>query len=326
MSVSIIAELCQNHLGDFDILTKMIDEAVKAGATHIKIQHAYVENLTFRSQFETGFINDNKQTKSIRRPFQDEYERLKKLELSNKECQDFVAYVRSKGAIPVTTCFARGNIPAIKEQGFEAVKVASYDCASYQMLRELSSEFEQIFISTGATFINEIEKAAAILNHKKNCCFLHCVTIYPTPLNELNLSRMALLNLFSECVGFSDHTLVSRDGIIASKAALALGADVVERHFTVLGSDESRDGPVSITPELLSELVSFSKMPIKDRQKTMDKEFKGWQELMSGTADRPLSDEELLNRDYYRGRFATPRYSGQHEASKMVFNWEETEI
>jgi N,N'-diacetyllegionaminate synthase len=325
MAISIIAELCQNHLGDNSLLEKMVDEALSAGATHVKIQHIHTSNLTFRPQFEEGLAYDRK-IYAIKRPFQVEYDRLKPLELSPDYCESFVSYVKSKGAIPVTTCFARGDIRAIRDQGFEVVKVASYDCASYQMLRELAENFQELIISTGATYMDEIIKAAQELRHYANYSFLHCVTVYPTPLEQMNLSRIALLKPHCLRVGFSDHSLVSRDGLVASKAAMLFGSEIIERHFTILDSDKTKDGPVSIKPEQLKELVRFSNLSKAEQQSELDNEHPDWHEKLKGTPSRNLSEVELLNRDYYRGRFATPRCPGVHSASTMINNWEETPI
>ena len=325
MTVKLIAELCQNHLGDFARVKEMVDRAVEAGATHVKIQHIYSENLTFRPQFEEGLKQDKK-TYAIKRPFKAEYERLKGLELSDEKCREFVEYVKSKGAVPLTTCFARDSIPAIKKQGFKAVKVASYDCASYQMLRELAEEFDELIVSTGASYMNEIEKAAEVLKKHGNYSFLHCVTIYPTPLEQMHLSRIKWLRNYCPQVGFSDHSLIKRDGLLASKAALSLGADIVERHFTTLEADQSKDGPVSIKPEQVRELAQFSAMDSKEQLKEVEEQHPGLMEKVIGDPFRELSEEELLNRDYYRGRFATPLFKEEHAASKMIFNWEETPL
>ncbi len=325
MKVKLIAELCQNHLGDFGRVKEMVDRAVEAGATHVKIQHIYTENLTFRPQFEEGLKQGGK-TYAIKRPFQPEYERLKGLELRAEHCREFAGYVNAKGAVPLTTCFARGSVQMIKEQGFMAVKVASYDCPSYQMLRELANEFDQLFVSTGASFPEEIAKAAEVLRGHGNYCLLHCVTIYPTPLEELHLARIEWLKQYSPVVGFSDHSLVARDGLLASKAAIALGAEVIERHFTILDADQSKDGPVSINPEQLKELARFAGLSKAEQKAELEEASSGLLRKVAGDPTRELSSEELLNRDYYRGRFATPRFKGEHAASKMIFNWEETAL
>lgn len=326
MSVKLIAELCQNHNGDFEMVKKMVNAAVENGATHVKIQHIHVKNLTFRSQFEEGAELDGKKM-SIKRPFKPEYARLKGLELSKEESKEFVAYVRSKGAIPMTTCFSRDSIQDLVEEGYESVKVASYDCASYQLLRELADNFKEVIVSTGATFNNEIEMAAGVLKEKGvDYTMLHCVTIYPTPLSEMHLAKLEWLKNFSAQVGFSDHSLVERDGVLASKAAIASGAEVIERHFTILEKDETKDGPVSIKPSHMKELADFAKLSNEEQAAQLEQEMPNWKVELQGDVNRKLSDAELLNREYYRGRFASPRLEGENDSKYMIFNWEETSI
>ncbi len=316
----IIAEFCQNHNGNFDNVIKMIESAADAGATHAKIQTIFTNTLSFRPQFENGLIQNN-EIKAIKRPYAEEYERLKKLEISFSEMKKFVKVCKEFSIKPLTTCFARCDAKLIKEAGFNSVKVASYDCASFSLLRELRKLFDEIIISTGATFDNEIEKASEILNGS-NFSFLHCVTIYPTPLAEMHLARMNYLKKFTNQVGLSDHSLVSRDGTLASKLAINLGAKLIERHFTILPVEETRDGPVSINPDQLKELVVFSKLSKEEQKTIITKEFPNW-EVMIGLDDRMLSKDELLNRDYYRGRFASPR-KNSNDGKNMIFNWEET--
>jgi N,N'-diacetyllegionaminate synthase len=318
----IIAEFCQNHNGNIELLARMIEQAASAGATHGKMQTIMANTISYRPQFEEGLVVDGI-VKSIKRPYAEEYSRLKTLEINRDETLLFIKYCKENGLIPITTCFTRSHIKELAEVGFESIKVASYDCASFPMLRELTEKFDEIVVSTGATFDDEVIHAADILAGT-NFAFLHCVTLYPTPLNEMHLLRMNWLRSMAPKVGFSDHTLVERDGLIASKGALALGAEIIERHFTILGPTESKDGPISVTPRALAELADFGKMPIEDRLSSMDSEHPEWR-IMLGEEKRLLSDEELLNRDYYRGRFATPREESRN-GSRMIFNWEETPI
>jgi sialic acid synthase SpsE len=184
------------------------------------------------------------------------------------------------------------------------------------MLRELKERFAYIFVSTGATYDHEIEGAARLLQEHA-FSFLHAVTIYPTPLDEFHLARMEYLRQFTPSVGMSDHSLVSRDGIQAAMIALSLGADVIERHFTILPADATKDGPVSINPEQLKQLVDFSRLPITERKAIVEREIPDYEQAI-GQRTRPLSHTEELNRDYYRGRFAS-RIVGD----EIVYNWEE---
>jgi N,N'-diacetyllegionaminate synthase len=318
----LIAEFCQNHNGDFGVLEQMIESAVENGATYGKIQAIFSSNLSFRPQFEEDLSLGGERL-CIKRPYRPEYGRLKELELTFGEIAKFVELCRAASLKSMITIFAREHIAEIGEMGFDAVKVASYDCASFQFLRELKNLFPTIFLSTGATFDEEIVYAVGVLSGV-DLSLLHCVTIYPTPIEEMHLARMKFLRKFTNKVGFSDHSLVSRDGLIGSKAALALGADIVERHFTVLESGLTKDGPVSIGPAQLRELSDFSKLTINDRLAYMDQHHSGWR-TMIGKTSRMLSDEELLNRGYYRGRFGSSR-TGLSEGRSMIDNWEEVPL
>lgn len=324
--MKIIAELCQNHNGNVSLLEDMVNKAAENGATHVKIQNIYAKNLTFRPQFENGLIKGNK-TISIKRPFLSEYKRLKKLELSYRAIEKFINTCNKLNVIPLTTCFTRGDVIDIKNLGFKEVKVASYDCASFQMIRELAKYFNQVYISTGATFENEIKKTVKIFKkQKRKMNLLHCVTKYPTEINDFNLLKMQSLKRYTPNIGLSDHSLVSRDGIIASKIAIYLGAKIIERHFTILSSDKTKDGPVSITADLLKELFDFSLLTKSDQKKIIINQYSKILPKIIGNKINELSTNEILNRDYYRGRFATPREIGDHTISKMIMNWEETDL
>ena len=311
---TIIAELCQNHQGDRIILKDMIQAAAASGADYVKTQTIRAEFLAHRPRFDEGVI-ENGITKVIKRPYKSEYDRLCLLDIDMEDHRWFIDQCHNVGVKAMTTVFTRGVIDELETMNWDAIKVASYDCASFPLLFDLKSRFKKLFVSTGATFDEEIEKAAKILQGI-DTTFLHCVTIYPTPLNLLDLSRINYLKKFSKKVGFSDHTLVSRDGIKAAAAAIHFGAEVVERHFTILKSDETKDGPVSITPELLKDLVKVSRMTREDRN-TYIKENVPEYDAMLGNSRRKLSAEELLNRDYYRGRFATKTKDG-----RTIYNWE----
>ena len=318
----LIAEFCQNHNGDFHLLAKMVKAAARAGATHGKMQTIYANTLTYRPQFEEGLVQ-NGITKSIKRPYAQEYERLKRLEISDEETIHFIELCHDNGLVPMTTCFVRAHLDRLASLGFCSIKVASYDCASFPFLRELATRFDEIVVSTGATYNDEVMHAADFLRGT-NFAMLHCVTLYPTPLDEMHMARMKWLQELAPTVGYSDHSLVSETGLIASKAALAFGAELIERHFTLLPADETRDGPVSINAEQLRELADFSQLSIKERCSSLDHEYPEWK-IVIGKKNRKLSDAELLNRDYYRGRFASPREESA-SGMRMVNNWEEVPL
>lgn len=309
----IIAEACQNHKGDLGILKDMIYAAADAGADYIKIQSMLAEELTHRQRFEEGITKEGK-GKVIKRPYLPEYERLKPMDLDDSAHQWFVEECQKAGIKPLTTVFTLSRIKFLSSLNWDSVKVASYDCASYPFIEELQKNFKHLYISTGATYDGEIKKTSDILKGH-SFSFLHCVTIYPTPLEEIHLKRIDWLRQFSNFVGFSDHSLVERDGLKASKAALFYGADVVERHFTILDPDQTKDGPVSINPGQLKELVDFSRMEREDQKEYILENIEEYDSML-GKETRELTEQELLNRDYYRGRFAS-KIEG-----KIKFNWE----
>tara|TARA_Y100001960_G_C14778349_1_gene884782 strand:- start:6 stop:950 length:945 start_codon:yes stop_codon:yes gene_type:complete len=312
---TLIAELCQNHKGDRETLRKLIQAAAEAGADYVKTQTIRAEFLAHRPRFDEGVVK-NGVTKVIKRPYKEEFERLHLLDIDMDDHRWFIRQCHAMGVKAMTTVFTRGVVDELATMDWDAIKVASYDCASFPLLRDLKSRFKKIFVSTGATYDKEIEKAAEILQGT-DFTFLHCVTIYPTPLDKLDLARIDYLRQFSKKVGFSDHTLVSRDGIKAAVAALYYGAEVIERHFTILESDQTKDGPVSITPGLLKELKGYSRKKRKDLEEYIEINVPDYA-TMIGTKQRNLSDEELLNRDYYRGRFVTKTPGGG-----TLYNWEE---
>ena len=326
----IIAELCQNHNGDVDLLSQMVRAASKSGATHVKIQHIRPEILNFRARHEEG-ISFNGKKISIKRPFEEEYKRLSKLTLSDQSVKDFISICKDQGVKPLTTCFARCDVKKIKNLGFNEIKVASYDCASYQLLRELSQEFSHLYVSTGATYDNELSHAVKILKENANeYSLLQCTTIYPTPLHLLNLSRINLLRDLtnnSENVGFSDHSSSSINPNLASMLAIFHGAKIIERHFSILDPKDTKDGPVSIDESNLADLVNFSKLNKDDQLLEFQKININPNKFFEvDYIDRGLSNEELLNRDYYKGRFASVLSLKEGIPDHVISNYDEVPL
>ena len=314
MKPYIIAECCQNHNGDIEILKKQIHAAVENGADFVKLQAIRSSELTNRERFDQGVIDSNGKTLSIKRPFKQEFERLKKLDLTIEQEIWFADECKLAGIGSMATVFSLNSAKELKDMNYEAIKIASYDCASYPLLREVRKYWSTLFVSTGSTFDYEIQEAAKILEGS-NYHFLHCTTIYPTPLKDLNLRRMDYLRRYTKNVGYSDHTKVEETEVIASKIALALGASCIERHFTILERDQTRDGPVSINPSELKELSDFAKLSRPKMISLINEEYPEWEKTL-GVSLRALTREELLNRDYYRGRFASL------VDKKHINNWE----
>ena len=314
-----IAELCQNHNGSYENLKKMTIECAKNGADVIKLQYMTPDKLSFRPQFENGLSEKNK-ILSIKRPYKIEWDRLNKLVIKKNHLKKFIKLCKSLKKEPAITCFSRQDVDEIKNLGFQTIKIASYDCASFQLLREVKKKFKKIIVSTGATYDNEIKKASSILKGK-DVIFLHCVTIYPTPLKKINLDRIDFLKKFSKKVGFSDHSLgYIKNRNLASMAAIYMGAEYVERHITIMDKEKTKDGKVSIKPEDIKILKEFSKLTKKEQFSYLKQNFNFNLNQLKGKKFRELSEEEILNRDYYRGRFVSKI------KNREIFNWEETDL
>jgi N,N'-diacetyllegionaminate synthase len=140
--------------------------------------------------------------------------------------------------------------------------------------------------------------------------------MYPTPLDQFHLSRMELLKKYTKNVGWSDHSLVSKNGIKGTLASIYFGASVVERHLTILPEDQTKDGKVSIRPDHIKEIKLFSALSKKDQESYLLEHFPNYK-VTQGDVNRSLSAEELKNRDYFRGRFANINEDGS-----TYFNWE----
>ena len=221
------------------------------------------------------------------------------------------------------TCFAREHIKELKDMGFKLVKVASYDCASFKMIKELSKKFDKMVISTGATYDNEIEFTSNLLKNKF-FVLLHCVSIYPTPLNFLNLSRINFLKKFSKNVGYSDHSLsIDKNRNLACKAAIVFGASYLERHITILDHRKTKDGIVSIRPKDIREIIDFKFMSKDDQIEYLVDKYKIKLNYLVGKEKRVLTKEEILNRNYYKGRFGS---KVTKDGKNFIENWNEINL
>ena len=313
----IIAELCQNHNGDINILEEMVHAAAETGADYAKIQSLHSDELTHRERFDEGLIEGNK-IKVIKRPYKNEFERLKKLDLSESDHIKFLDYCKKYKIKPLTTIFSLGKIEIVSKY-FNEVKISSFDCASHRLIKEISKKnFDHIIVSTGATFNREIKKTCEILKKaKKNFSLLHCVSIYPTPIEQAHISRINYLKKFSSSVGVSDHSNPEISKNIVAAVSFYLGINVLEKHFTILDKDKTKDGPVSANSEQLKEIVNLSKSNKEKIKNYIDENISDFKVLL-GSENRDMTDVELLNRDYYQGRFASKDKYG-----KNIFNWEE---
>jgi len=318
--INLIAELCQNHNGDFNIVEEMIHAAKENGADYVKIQSMRSNDLNYRQRFEEGLIEGGV-VKCIKRPFSSEYKRLKNLDLNSQEHFKFIKLCEKYKIKPMTTIFTRNRVNLIKKMKLEYLKISSFDCSSHIMIEEILKKFNSnIIVSTGGAYDREIFKTANILKkYKRKFTLLHCVSIYPTTPEVACLLRIKFLKGFTNSVGFSDHSNPDIYSYDLSALSKTLGATWIERHFTILKKNATKDGVVSVSPTQLKDLRKAIDLPNSQILNYIRKKYnKSQLAKILGSKHRELTDEEILNRDYYRGRFVSKTTSG-----KIVFNWDE---
>jgi len=305
--MDIIAELCQNHNGSRSNLFEMAKLAKSGGANYAKIQALYSTELVYRTQFENSDISRFE----MYRPFKKELERLRKLDLSLEDEKSFVKYCLDIDIQPMITVFTKSGVDRAFEAGFKKIKIASYDSSNIELISSVTEFATDLFISTGATTVNEVKFLSSFLgrsNPECNISLLHCKTEYPNRLSSVNLKRMLWLGQFGFKTGFSDHSATfEEDGTrinlrnLPSKVAIYLGATVLERHFTNLNPTETKDGRISILKDDLVDLKNFSNLNKLEQSKYLQNYSKEMN-LILGFDNYEPSVEEWYNRSYYQGR------------------------
>lgn len=299
----IIAEFCQNHNGSFKILEQMIKSAAEAGATYGKIQTIFASDLSKRYEFEEHEIN-SASSLNIYRPYSAEFKRLKSLELNLDEHEHFYNLCLQNGLIPMTTVFNARYLNQLSKIGFQNIKLASYDSCSYPLMSLIRNEFSKInlFVSTGATTNHEIFETNKFLkNLDLNYYLLHAITLYPAKEDSLFFGQFNLLKNLTSNYGYSDHSASGEDGLYPIYVSIIKGVRVIEKHFTILDVDSTRDGKVSATVADLKKIVDFSNLN-KNEQLEICNNFITKNRNLFEVREN-LQVEELRNRFYYRGRF-----------------------
>lgn len=251
-SVIIIAEAGVNHNGDINNAFKLIDVAVNAGVDYVKFQTFKAENLVSRIAKKAEYQIENTQNES-----DNQLEMLKKLELSHAQHEQLIQYCKEKKIKFFSTAFDLLSLDYLAKIGLRIVKIPSGEITNLPYLKKASALFDEVIISTGMAFMYEIKDALDIFLDagiaKNKITILHCNTEYPTPMKDVNLKAMlAIEKEFGVKVGYSDHTL----GIEVPIAAVALGATIIEKHFTLDKNLPGPDHAASLEPE---ELVAMCK-------------------------------------------------------------------
>lgn len=246
----IIAEAGVNHNGDITLAKKLIDVAYRAGVDAVKFQTFKANNVVSKyaqkADYQKETTNEN----------ESQFEMIKKLELNEKIHHELINYCDNKNILFLSTPFDIESIDLLYKLGMKIFKIPSGEITNLPYLRHIGSLGKEIILSTGMADLGEIEDALDILitsgTPKENITILHATTEYPCPIEEVNLRAMQTISeAFKIRVGYSDHT----NGIEVPIAAVAMGAVVIEKHFTLDKTMEGPDHKASLEPEELIKMV-----------------------------------------------------------------------
>ena len=252
--VFIIAEAGVNHNGSVKIAKKMIDVAKSCGVDAIKFQTFKTEMLSTENaplaKYQRKAIDGNRQFKM-----------LKKLELTEQQFKTLFLYCKAKKLLFLSTPFDSQSAELLKKTRVSAFKIGSGDITNIPLLKLIASYKKPIILSTGMSTLNEIREALIAINSagNKKVVLLHCTTQYPTKFKDVNLQAIdSLRKKFVNIVGYSDHT----KGYEVAIAAVARGACVIEKHFTLKQNLRGPDHRASLDPKELKKMVEADRKSV----------------------------------------------------------------
>jgi len=250
MSIFIIAEAGVNHNGSVELAKKLIDAAVDAGADAVKFQTFKADNLVSKSAQKADYQLQTTDTSET------QYEMIKKLELDPQTHRELIAYCKSKNILFLSTPFDRESVELLNALEMKIFKIPSGEITNLPYLRHIGSLRKDVILSSGMSDLSEIEDALKILTAAgtpiEKITVLHATTEYPCPIEDVNLRAMDTIKAaFGIKVGYSDHT----NGIEIPVAAAAMGASVIEKHFTLDKTMEGPDHKASLEPDELTAMI-----------------------------------------------------------------------
>ena len=251
MSVFIIAEAGVNHNGSVQLAKKMIDVACEARVNAIKFQTFKTENLVSKNAQKANYQIDNMNDNDS-----SQFNMLKKLELDIDTHNELISYCNSKNIMFLSTPFDHDSIDMLNDLKLPIFKIPSGEITNLPYLRHIGSLKKRVILSTGMADIGEVEDALDIIieagTPKDDITILHANTMYPTPMEDVNLKAMVTIGkTFDIDYGYSDHTL----GIEVPIGAVAMGASCIEKHFTLDKMMEGPDHKASLEPFELKAMV-----------------------------------------------------------------------
>jgi N,N'-diacetyllegionaminate synthase len=246
--VLFIAEAGVNHNGDLGRALQLVDAAAEAGADAVKFQTFRAEEVVSfaapKAKYQIGATGDQ----------ESQLEMIKRLELSAEDHRNLIDHCRTRGILFLSTPFDFESADLLETLGVPAYKIASGEITNWLFLEHVASKKKPIIISTGMSNLPEVEQAVSVLRQAgcSDLVILHCTSSYPAPPETVNLRAMqSMADAFHVPVGFSDHT----QGVEAALAAVALGACVIEKHFTLARSLPGPDHQASLEPAELGALI-----------------------------------------------------------------------
>lgn len=246
--VFVIAEAGVNHNGSLAVAKRLIDVASEAGADAVKFQTFKAERMVCKDAAKAKYQIDNTGSADS------QYQMLQKLELSLQMHKELMWYCKERNILFLSTPFDIESIRLLADLDIPILKIPSGEITNLPYLREVARQKRKIILSTGMSTLDEVKSAVRVLkeNGGIDITLLHCNTQYPTPISDVNL--LAMVTMQRELglpVGYSDHTL----GTEVALAAVALGACVIEKHFTLDKTMEGPDHKASLEPQELKKLV-----------------------------------------------------------------------
>lgn len=265
----VIAEIGNNHNGDFSMARRLVEESAKAGANCAKFQMRHMPSLYRQSGASSSEDLSAEYVLDL----------LSRHQLSNHELFQLFDYCRDLGLEPLCTPWDIDSVDTLEEYGMSAYKVASADLTNHQLLRRLVSTNKLLLVSTGMSTSDEIKQAVALLESSGSTyILLHCNSTYPTPYSDINLKYMNTLKQCSSFpVGYSGH----ERGIHIPVAAVALGARVIEKHITLDRSLEGSDHKASLLPNEFALMV---------------RSIRELESALGTDSERSMSQGEIINR------------------------------
>ena len=246
--IFIIAEAGVNHNGDIQTAKELIDVAAAAEADAVKFQTFKADTLVCRQAPKAAYQMETTSAE------ESQFDMLKKLELTPDMHRELIDYCHEKNIMFLSTPFDLDSLHYLVDCGLAVIKIPSGEITNYPLIREAGRSGKRIILSSGMSTIDEVREAVAVLkeNGSTDITVLHCNTEYPTPFSDVNLRAMQTIKEETGVsVGYSDHT----PGIEAAVAAAALGAIVIEKHFTLDRNMKGPDHKASLEPNELTEMV-----------------------------------------------------------------------